>query len=142
MFTYCKGRTILVCLFLAVFMLTLAMLSIQAKYLRPAKRDDPWSLYHPSALTKSRARIGNFCTRCGYAPEYSVTIVVARTKEDTSWLDVYLGRIPHIVYQIIDANAVHTTKVNKGNEAMPYLEYIIEHYDQLPDISVFSHGAM
>ena len=138
----CKVQTILVCLFVAVCMVTLLTLGIQASILRPAKRDNPWSLYQPSALTTSRATIRRFCTKCGYAPNYSVTIVVARTKEDTSWLDVYLGRIPHIVYQIIDANAEHTTKVNKGNEAMPYLEYIIEHFDQLPDISVFSHGAM
>ena len=79
---------------------------------------------------------------CQRPPELSITIVAARSTEDTSWLDVYLGRIRHVVYQIIDANAEYTTTVNKGNEAMPYLQYVIDHYDQLPDISVFSHGAM
>ena len=27
-------------------------------------------------------------------------IMVARHKEDTSWLDVYLSDIPHVVYQV------------------------------------------
>ena len=82
------------------------------------------------------------CKFCQNTPDISVTIVAARSNEDTSWLDVYLGRIRHLVYQVIDANAEYTTTVNKGKEAMPYLQYIIDQYDQLPDVSVFTHGAM
>ena len=29
---------------------------------------------------------------------------------------------------------------NKGNEATPYLQYIIDNYDNLPETIVFSHG--
>ena len=67
-------------------------------------------------------------------------IVVARHKEDTSWLDVYLSDVPHIVYQVADSAAKYTTQTNKGNEATPYLQYIIDNYDNLPKSIVFSHG--
>ena len=67
-------------------------------------------------------------------------IMVARHKEDTSWLDVYLTDIPHIVYQVADTSAKYTTVTNKGNEATPYLQYIIDNYDNLPETIVFSHG--
>ncbi|KAH7134034.1 hypothetical protein EDB81DRAFT_886838 [Dactylonectria macrodidyma] len=29
---------------------------------------------------------------------------------------------------------------NKGNEAMTYLTYLIDHYDDLPEVMVFMHG--
>lgn len=67
-------------------------------------------------------------------------IVVARHKEDTSWLDVYLSDVPHVVYQVADSAAKYTTSTNKGNEATPYLQYIIDNYDSLPKSIVFSHG--
>ena len=71
----------------------------------------------------------------------SVTLVIARYQEDTSWADVYLGKIPHVVYQAADPNAQFTTSFNKGNEAAMYLQYILDHYDKLPDIVLFTHGA-
>lgn len=67
-------------------------------------------------------------------------IVAARHKEDTSWLDVYLSDIPHVVYQVGDTAAQYTTTINKGNEATPYLQYIIDNYNNLPKSVVFSHG--
>ena len=67
-------------------------------------------------------------------------IVVARHKEDTSWLDVYLSDVPHVVYQVADSAAKYTTSTNKGNEATPYLQYIIDNYHSLPKSIVFSHG--
>ena len=46
------------------------------------------------------------------------------------------------MYQAADLNALHTTAVNKGNEATIYLQYIIDHYDELPQQVIFSHGNM
>lgn len=64
--------------------------------------------------------------------------------QDTSWLDVYLSDIPHIVYQVDDLaftmGAQHRTVMNKGNEAMAYLQFIIDYYDRLPASIVFLHG--
>ena len=59
-------------------------------------------------------------------------------------LDTYLSEIPHVVYQIDEPNktrgAEHATIANKGNEAMAYLQFIIDYYYQLPPTMVFVHG--
>ena len=64
--------------------------------------------------------------------------------QDTSWLDVYLSDVPHVIYQVDDADktkgAQHATVSNKGNEAMGYLQFIIDYYDRLPATLVFLHG--
>jgi hypothetical protein len=64
--------------------------------------------------------------------------------QDTSWLDTYLSDIPHVVYQVDDpektVGAQHATLANKGNEAMGYLQFIIDYYDKLPSSIVFLHG--
>lgn len=67
-----------------------------------------------------------------------------RHPQDTSWLDVYLSDIPHVVYQVDEpehtAGAQHATVANKGNEAMAYLQFIIDYYDRLPESIAFVHG--
>lgn len=64
--------------------------------------------------------------------------------QDVSWLDVYLSDIPHLIYQVDSPNntrgAQHATLANKGNEAMGYLQFIIDYYDRLPASAVFLHG--
>ena len=64
--------------------------------------------------------------------------------QDTSWLDIYLSHIPHVVYQVDDPEntigAQHATLANKGNEAMAYLQFIVDYYDRLPPVMVFLHG--
>ena len=64
--------------------------------------------------------------------------------QDTSWLDVYLSDIPHVVYQVDDPEdtigAQHITLANKGNEAMCYIQFIIDYYERLPASIVFLHG--
>ena len=46
--------------------------------------------------------------------------------QDTSWLDVYLSDIPHVVYQVAEPDvtegAQHATLGDKGREAMGYLQ--------------------
>ena len=128
----------LAALLLALVLLTLG---VMLSYMLPPKssvRQDLWLEHRTLAHGYGR----NACKSCTKPQKLSIKIVLARTKEDTSWLDIYLGRIPHIVYQVTDANAEHTTQLNKGKEAMPYLQYIIDQYEQLPDVSVFTHGAM
>lgn len=100
-----------------------------------------------AAQPKSYASFGSLrahlstSARPAPAKQPSIQIVAARRNEDTSWLDVYLSHIPHVVYQIADVHAVHTTLLNKGNEAAVYLEYILDRYDSLPEVVLFSHGA-
>ena len=52
-----------------------------------------------------------------------------------SWPDWGFGAL-----QVADTSAKYTTVTNKGNEATPYLQYIIDNYDNLPETIVFSHG--
>lgn len=74
---------------------------------------------------------------------YSRTVVIASLKlEDTSWL-AQLDNDPNLstaIYVVDDANATYTVPKNKGHEVMVYLTYIIDHYDQLSDVTMFMHG--
>lgn len=46
----------------------------------------------------------------------------------------------NFIYTVDDINApVHTPK-NKGREALPYLQFIVDHYDDLPSMVVFLHS--
>ena len=44
------------------------------------------------------------------------------------------------VYTVDDTNATLHTAMNKGREAFTYLTYIIDHYENLPDVVVFLHS--
>ena len=72
---------------------------------------------------------------------YSKLIVVARTKEeDTSWMAQELPDWDTAIYVADDPRSrLHPPK-NKGNEVMVYLTYIIDHYENLPDIVAFIHS--
>eukprot|EP00884_Botryococcus_braunii_P008307 jgi/Botrbrau1/17478/Bobra.0054s0065.3 len=71
-------------------------------------------------------------------------IVVARTDEDTSWLDRHLGDIPHVIYQIDApeklAGARHRVQQARGGSAAAYIQFIIDYYDNLPKSVVFLSG--
>jgi hypothetical protein len=75
--------------------------------------------------------------------KYSKTLVVARTKnEDTRWTEEELSPEDWqtAVYVVDDPNAPLHPPKNKGHEVMVYLTYIIDHYDNLTDITVFLHS--
>ena len=67
-------------------------------------------------------------------------LVISRWREDTSWLPTYFADFPAVVYTPGLPGAVFTTPNNKGNEAGPFLAYIIENYDRLPQHMAFLHG--
>lgn len=81
------------------------------------------------------------------APTHSKALVIATstaTEGNTAWL----SRVPldwSILRYVSDAageeakSAALSVPVNKGNEAMVYLTYIIGHYDALPDVVLFHH---
>jgi hypothetical protein len=71
----------------------------------------------------------------------SKMLVVSHFNEDIDWIDLFLGdKLPHIVYtRSSDPLAVHNFQVNKGREAVAYLRYIIDHYDNLPSLIAFVH---
>lgn len=80
--------------------------------------------------------------------EYSRTLVIPKlASENTSWIEEELGDILHpngplksAVYVVDDSHAPLHPPKNKGNEVMVYLSYIIDHYDDLPDVAMFMHA--
>lgn len=66
---------------------------------------------------------------------------MAGTRHDAAWLH-RLGdndNVEHIVYQQDDPNQPYYY-TNAGNEVGAYLQFILDFYDCLPDVS-FSAGA-
>ncbi|CAI7663247.1 unnamed protein product [Penicillium crustosum] len=73
--------------------------------------------------------------------KYTKVMVVTRTKEeDTSWIAEELPDWDHAIYVADDPTAPLHPPKNKGHEVMIYLTYIVDHYDQLPDVAVFMHS--
>ncbi|SMR41481.1 unnamed protein product [Zymoseptoria tritici ST99CH_1E4] len=80
------------------------------------------------------------------ATNYSKTIVMGKvSSEDTDWVATELPDWDRAIYVVdLPSNATSPTglrtKLNKAREANPYLTFIIENYDNLPDIAVFLHA--
>ncbi|KAF2493232.1 hypothetical protein BU16DRAFT_74337 [Lophium mytilinum] len=77
--------------------------------------------------------------------EYTRTLVIARTSsEDVSWIEKELGSSPSFQTAIYTVDAPippFTVPKNKGREVMPYLTYIITHYQNLSDVTIFMHAS-
>ncbi|KAL9110509.1 MAG: hypothetical protein Q9227_004867 [Pyrenula ochraceoflavens] len=75
--------------------------------------------------------------------KYSRTLVIARTsKEYVGWIfrEFHNDDLSYAIYTVDDPSANLTVPVNKGNEMMVYLTYIIDNYEKLDDISIFMHS--
>ncbi|EME42607.1 hypothetical protein DOTSEDRAFT_155516, partial [Dothistroma septosporum NZE10] len=78
----------------------------------------------------------------------NTTLVLATlSATDNSWIDAELGdllgpstNLYTAIYVVNDGRAPLHTPANKGHEAMAYLTYLIDFYDNLPAISIFMHG--
>lgn len=71
---------------------------------------------------------------------YSRVLVMGKLMEDdTSWIEQELPSLPTAIYVVDNGSAPLRIPKNKGHEAMVYLTYIIDHYDRLPDTSLFFH---
>ncbi|KAI9934585.1 hypothetical protein ASPWEDRAFT_645289 [Aspergillus wentii DTO 134E9] len=72
---------------------------------------------------------------------YSKILVVPKIKdEDTDWMAREIPDWQHAVYVADDPSAPLHPPKNKGHEVMVYLSYIIDHYDEIPDIVAFMHS--
>ena len=69
-------------------------------------------------------------------------IVVSHFNEDLDWLPIFIGeQIPYIVYtRSSDSLVRHGIKLNKGREAVAYLRYIVDNYENLPSSIAFIHA--
>jgi Protein of unknown function (DUF3431) len=71
---------------------------------------------------------------------YTQSLVIAKLrKEDISWLYHRFPNANTTVYIVDDDPEKLQIPKNKGRESMVYLTYMIDHYDHLPDVSIFFH---
>lgn len=63
-------------------------------------------------------------------------LVVAKWKEDVSWLHALPANFEVVVYQSTNSSAPHYVE-NVGNEAYKYLSYIVDFYHDLPETVTF-----
>jgi hypothetical protein len=67
-------------------------------------------------------------------------IVVAYHSEDLSWLPLYFPDLTPFVYASNDTFAPHHQVHPLGKEAGAFLSFILDYYDNLPDLMVFIHA--
>ena len=74
-----------------------------------------------------------------------ITVILAGIKKDNlTILEQESGLRPgdeQVVYVADDPSALYRVPMNKGNEAMVYLSFLIDRYDTLPDLMVFMHAG-
>lgn len=73
----------------------------------------------------------------------SKTIIVAATsKENTTWFNEYFENDWDLAIYVVDnPNATYTVPRQGGNEAGVFLTYVVDNYDNLPDIMLFHHAG-
>ncbi|KAJ9629859.1 hypothetical protein H2203_002241 [Taxawa tesnikishii (nom. ined.)] len=95
----------------------------------------------PSISTASRLLPSKFRTS---QPERNYTqslVVASTTHEDTSWTKELTTNLTTYIYLADDETAPLHPPQNKGHETMIYLTYIIDHYHNLSDITIFTHSS-
>ncbi|KAL4773152.1 hypothetical protein BDW60DRAFT_28498 [Aspergillus nidulans var. acristatus] len=73
-------------------------------------------------------------------PNDRIIVMAKLAAEDTNWVSADLTDWRNYIYVVDDPNAPRHTPMNKGREALAYLQYIVEHYDDLPSTMVFIHS--
>ncbi|KAL4977676.1 hypothetical protein BDW66DRAFT_158761 [Aspergillus desertorum] len=73
-------------------------------------------------------------------PNDRIIVMAKLAAEDTNWVSADLTDWRNYIYVVDDPNAPRHTPKNKGREALAYLQYIVEHYDDLPSTMVFIHS--
>jgi len=113
---------------------------------QPKNKTFAWNeiRYKPSSATLPEAR--GVCT--GLARSSKPALVVSRVAADgdPKWLDA-LAKQYHLCVYTVDAPANKNSKdlqvpMNRGHEAMAYLTFMIDNYEDIPAAgAVFVHGA-
>ncbi|KAM5436765.1 hypothetical protein McanMca71_001880 [Microsporum canis] len=150
-------RPIIAFVFILIFIMSFQQLS---QSLSGVKQLKGWPGYPPGhslpqavpqAISPEETQLGpediviltNFTTGTPKPPgsSYTRTLVMPRlAKDNVDWIDDSLGDIKTEIYVVDDPNSVPRTPMNKGREAMAYLTYLIDNYDNLPDIIIFMHS--
>ncbi|KAJ5134929.1 hypothetical protein N7526_006294 [Penicillium atrosanguineum] len=103
--------------------------------------DDLWWQYIEDYEEEERKPTPSSPPKPKVTPKTDRIIVMGRTSwEDSDWLEEELPEWQHAVYVVDDPDAEYAVKENKGKESNVYLQYIIDHYDELPNYMVFLHA--
>ncbi|KAJ6107119.1 hypothetical protein N7523_008442 [Penicillium sp. IBT 18751x] len=103
--------------------------------------DDPWWQFLGNEEKEERKATPSSPPKPKVTPKTDRIIVMGRTSwEDSDWLEEELPEWQHAVYVVDDPDAEYSVKENKGKESNAYLQYIIDHYDKLPNYMVFIHA--
>ncbi|KAI4737506.1 hypothetical protein E4T50_12012 [Aureobasidium sp. EXF-12298] len=76
-------------------------------------------------------------------PPSRCLVIASTAEQDTSWVETQLGNevgLSKRIYVVDNASSEFSVPLNKGHEAMVYLTYIINEYDNLSDITLFLHA--
>lgn len=97
----------------------------------------------PSSSTASASSLAANPTSTAFR---KAVVVGKLFEEDTQWVVGMQDKgWEHAIYVVdLSPNATSPTglktKMNKAKETMPYLTYLVEHYDNFPDVAVFMHS--
>lgn len=106
---------------------------------RPSVPDGEGASHDNTPLTSRPAFTPGTAKPAG--SNYTRILVIPRMQEeDVAWLSEELPDVPTAIYVADDPTAPLHPPKNKGHEVMIYLTYIIDHYDNLPDVMVFMHS--
>ena len=67
-----------------------------------------------------------------------LVVLISHYNENLFWLKKI--KYPFIISSKVEKNKTLYVSINKGNEAMAYLDYIVKFYNVLPEYTLFSHG--
>ncbi|PWY75430.1 hypothetical protein BO70DRAFT_318780 [Aspergillus heteromorphus CBS 117.55] len=73
-------------------------------------------------------------------PNDRVIVMAKLASEDTSWVSSDLNEWRNVIYTVDDQTASRHTPKNKGRESLAYLQYIVDHYHDLPSTLIFLHS--
>ncbi|KAF1952695.1 hypothetical protein CC80DRAFT_495203 [Byssothecium circinans] len=126
---------------LAAILLLIPLLFWSSRFGTPTQQLQNLSaLYHDAVLRAGRPPFFPGVAKSSGAP-YSRILVVAKTlDENVRWIDEELPDLKKAIYEVDKPGANYSVPKNKGNEAMVYLTYIVDHYSELPDIVIFVHA--
>ncbi|USW58282.1 hypothetical protein Slin15195_G116010 [Septoria linicola] len=85
----------------------------------------------------------DYSPRATYSQKITTNLIIASTsKEDTSWAsNLQIPNLKVLRYVSDSATAkYHPATLNKGREALIYFTYLVDFYDDLPDVSIFIHA--
>ena len=108
----------------------------------PQEELDSYTAVAPQANTDTSKK-SQFQPGSPRPPGYNYTKMIVMPKrkaDDTSWVDEELPDFRQALYVVDDWRAKLRPPKNKGNEVMVYLSYLIDFYDDLPDVSIFVHS--